>query len=86
MVFIQENGAGSWFPVCANMLLQQSSPIYGNGIRHFPRLTDNAPEGQCPDVLIIGGISGAFIARVLSKWTPDVLPVEKESDSAMLGV
>lgn len=49
-----------------------------------PSLKDDALEGQRPDVLIIGGgISGASIARELSKWKLDILLVEKESDLAM---
>ncbi|MGN0978193.1 MAG: NAD(P)/FAD-dependent oxidoreductase [Faecousia sp.] len=51
---------------------------------HLPKLTDNALEGQHPDVLIIGGgISGASIARELSKWKLDILLVEKEADLAL---
>lgn len=41
-------------------------------------------EGQTPDVLIIGGgISGASIARELSKWKLDIVLVEKEADLAL---
>ena len=49
-----------------------------------PSLKDDALEGDRPDVLIIGGgISGASIARELSKWKLNILLVEKESDLAM---
>jgi glycerol-3-phosphate dehydrogenase len=41
-------------------------------------------EGIRPDVLVIGGgISGASIARELSKWKLNILLVEKESDLAL---
>lgn len=50
----------------------------------IPSIADGALEGKRPDVLIIGGgISGASIARELSKWNLDILLVEKESDLAM---
>lgn len=50
----------------------------------IPSLRDQELEGRKPDVLIIGGgISGASIARELSKWKLDILLVEKESDLAM---
>lgn len=50
----------------------------------MPELEDKALDGRRPDVLIIGGgISGASIARELSKWKLDILLVEKESDLAM---
>lgn len=50
----------------------------------LPKICDSALEGQRPDVLIIGGgISGASIARELSKWKLDILLVEKEPDLAM---
>lgn len=50
----------------------------------LPSLNDQALEGQHPDVLIIGGgISGASIARELSKWKLDILLVEKEADLAL---
>lgn len=50
----------------------------------LPKSTDSTLEGQHPDVLIIGGgISGASIARELSKWKLDILLVEKEADLAM---
>lgn len=49
-----------------------------------PALSDNALEGRRPDVLIIGGgISGASIARELSRWKLDILLVEKEADLAL---
>ena len=50
----------------------------------IPTLRDTALEGRKPDVLIIGGgISGASIARELSKWNLDILLVEKEADLAL---
>ena len=50
----------------------------------LPAISDNALEGAAPDVLIIGGgISGASIARELSKWDINILLVDKESDLAM---
>lgn len=50
----------------------------------IPAVTDSALEESRPDVLIIGGgISGASIARELSKWKLDILLVEKEADLAM---
>ena len=50
----------------------------------LPSLRDDALEGRRPDVLIIGGgISGASIARELSKWKLDILLVEKEADLAL---
>lgn len=50
----------------------------------LPKISDSALEGQTPDVLIIGGgISGASIARELSKWKLDIVLVEKEADLAL---
>lgn len=50
----------------------------------LPLVEDKALEGAKPDVLIIGGgISGASIARELSKWKLDILLVEKECDLAL---
>ena len=50
----------------------------------MPVLKDDALEGASPDVLIIGGgISGASIARELTKWKLNILLVEKEPDVAM---
>lgn len=50
----------------------------------LPLINDKALDGECPDVLIIGGgISGVSIARELSKWDIDVLVVEKEGDFAL---
>ena len=49
-----------------------------------PTLRDAALEGRTPDVLVIGGgISGASVARELTKWKLDVLLVEKEADLAL---
>lgn len=48
-----------------------------------PALRDDALEGVRPDVLIIGGgISGASIARELTRWKLEVLLVDKEADLA----
>ena len=50
----------------------------------LPAEKDDELEGARPDVLIIGGgISGASIARELSKWKLTVLLVEKEADFAI---
>lgn len=50
----------------------------------MPALQDDALEGKTPDVLIIGGgISGASIARELTKWKLNILLVDKEPDVAM---
>ncbi len=49
-----------------------------------PAVHDNSLNGKSPDVLIIGGgISGASIARELSRHKLDILLVDKESDLAM---
>lgn len=49
-----------------------------------PGSEDKVLDGRKPDVLIIGGgISGASIARELSKWKLDILLVEKEADLAV---
>ena len=49
-----------------------------------PAASSDELEGARPDVLIIGGgISGASIARELSRWDIDILLIEKESDLAM---
>lgn len=49
-----------------------------------PLLRDTALEGKRPDVLVIGGgITGAAIARELTRYNLDVLLVEKEHDVAM---
>ena len=49
-----------------------------------PKQFDHTLHNQTPDVLIIGGgISGASIARELSKWNLDILLVEKEADLAL---
>ena len=46
--------------------------------------SDHSLDGSKPDVLIIGGgISGASIARELTRWKLSVLLLEKESDLAM---
>lgn len=50
----------------------------------IPKERSNELNGLTPDVLIIGGgISGASIARELSKWKLDILLVDKEADLAM---
>ena len=50
----------------------------------LPEISDDSLEGAKPDVLIIGGgISGASIARELSKWKLDILLIEKEADLAL---
>ena len=50
----------------------------------LPTIKNKKLEGFTPDVLIIGGgISGASIARELSKWNLDILLVDKEADLAM---
>lgn len=50
----------------------------------IPEVVSEELEGAAPDVLIIGGgISGASIARELSKWNLHILLVDKESDLAM---
>jgi len=50
----------------------------------LPELNDNELDGQCIDVLVIGGgISGASIARELTRYNLKVILVEKESDLAM---
>ena len=50
----------------------------------MPMVQDEALEGARPDVLIIGGgISGASIARELSRHQLEILLLEKESDLAM---
>lgn len=50
----------------------------------IPSAVSDELEGASPDVLIIGGgISGASIARELSRWDIDILLIEKESDLAM---
>ncbi|MEG0546716.1 MAG: NAD(P)/FAD-dependent oxidoreductase [Oscillospiraceae bacterium] len=50
----------------------------------MPKINDTTLLGKSPDVLIIGGgISGASIARELSKWDLDILLVEKEPDFAL---
>ena len=53
----------------------------------LPKVTDDTLEGRRPDVLIIGGgISGASIARELSKWKLDILLVEKEADQSSTNI
>lgn len=50
----------------------------------LPKVEDNALDGKKVDVLVIGGgISGASIARELSKWNISILLVEKEADLAL---
>lgn len=53
-------------------------------VMRIPKETSKELEGLKPDVLIIGGgISGASIARELSKWKLNILLVDKEADLAM---
>ncbi len=50
----------------------------------LPKVQDKLYDGQKPDVLIIGGgISGASIARELSRYKLDVMLVEKGYDVAV---
>ena len=50
----------------------------------LPAVSDGALEGRRPDVLIVGGgVSGASVARELSKWKLDILLIEKEADLAL---
>lgn len=50
----------------------------------IPDVQDDSLDKEKPDVLIIGGgISGASIARELSKWKLDILLVDKEADLAV---
>lgn len=50
----------------------------------LPELEDDALDGARPDVLVIGGgVSGASVARELTKNKLDVLLVEKEYDLAV---
>ena len=50
----------------------------------YPRCSDDALDGQTPDVLIIGGgISGVSIARELARKQLDILVVDKECDLAL---
>lgn len=49
-----------------------------------PKLRDDALDGARPDVLVIGaGITGAAIARELTRYKLDVLLVDKEHDIAL---
>ena len=49
-----------------------------------PPIMDNTLEGAAPDVLIIGGgITGCAIARELTRYSLDVMLVEKEHDVAL---
>lgn len=50
----------------------------------LPQQTDDVLKGMTLDVLIIGGgISGASIARELSKWNLKILLIDKEPDFAL---
>ncbi len=61
--------------VCKNSVPQEM---------RLPSLSDNALEGDRPDVLIIGGgVSGCSIARELMRWKLNVLLLEKEADLAL---
>lgn len=51
---------------------------------HAPVIKDGYLDGEHPDVLIIGGgISGASIARELTRYKLDIILIEKESDLAL---
>ena len=55
-----------------------------NEAMRVPTEKDQSLDGYSPDVLVIGGgISGASIARELTKWKLSVLLLEKEADLAM---
>jgi len=50
----------------------------------MPSIKDDSLAGESPDVLVIGGgVIGCAIARELSRYTIDVMLVEKEHDLAM---
>ena len=50
----------------------------------MPTVASNKLEGECPDVLVIGGgVVGCAIARELMRYKIDVLLVEKEHDVAL---
>ncbi|TAH74981.1 MAG: FAD/NAD(P)-binding oxidoreductase [Anaerolineaceae bacterium] len=50
----------------------------------LPKEHSKELEGERPDVLIVGGgISGASIAREISKWNLSILLVDKEPDLAL---
>ncbi len=50
----------------------------------LPAVCDASLDGLRPDVLIIGGgVSGASIARELTRWKLDVILVDKEADLAL---
>ena len=49
-----------------------------------PKIKDDSLEGKKYDIVIVGaGISGATIARELSKWKLSILVIDKEVDVAM---
>ena len=49
----------------------------------MPGLRDSSLEGAAPDVLIIGGgISGASIARELSRWQLDKMCIRDRTGTA----
>lgn len=49
-----------------------------------PFVASNLLDGECPDVLVIGGgVVGCAIARELSKYKLDIILVEKEHDVAL---
>lgn len=51
---------------------------------HMPELSDKVLDGDRPDVLIIGGgISGCSVARELSRYSLNILLIEKEADLAL---
>ncbi|GHV21288.1 FAD/NAD(P)-binding oxidoreductase [Spirochaetia bacterium] len=50
----------------------------------LPAFSDNALEGEKPDVLVIGGgVTGCAVARELSRYDIKILLVEKEHDVAL---
>ena len=66
--------------VVNDIVLEGAEPIP----MRVPSLKDDALDGKHVDVLVIGGgISGASIARELTKWDLSVLLVEKEADFAL---
>lgn len=51
---------------------------------YMPKVTDKKYDGRKPDVVIVGaGVVGSAIARELSRYSLDVMLLEKEYDVAM---